>query len=181
MQDWLFHDFVDPSHAIGAVVYGVLLLVAAIVSARLVRRWSRGIGRHSDLGIDPTALNFIGQLLQVGCFVLAALVYAHIVPALDRLGTAMLASAGVVSLVIGLAAQNTLGQLIAGIALLLYRPYGIGDVLVMNVPTGTETGTVKEFTLGYTKLQTKDGRWLIVPNSIMASTTIVRVAMETPH
>ncbi|HUB24969.1 MAG TPA: mechanosensitive ion channel family protein [Tepidisphaeraceae bacterium] len=181
MQDWLFRDFVNPTTAIGAVVYGVLLLLLAIIGAKLVKRWTRRVAAHSHLGIDPTAMNFIGQLLQVGCFGLAIFIYAHIIPALEHLASALLASAGVVSLVIGLAAQNTLGQLIAGIALLLYRPYGIGDVLVVTVPTGTETGTVKEFTLGYTKLQAKDGRWIIVPNSVMASTTIVRVSTETPH
>lgn len=101
--------------------------------------------------------------------------YAHLVPALQRLGEAMLASAGVVSLVIGLAAQNTLGNLIAGFSLLLYRPFAIGDILTLSAPTGKETGTVKEFTLGHTKLMTDDGRWIIVPNSIMASNIIVRI------
>jgi small conductance mechanosensitive channel len=175
MGNVLFREFVDPSRLPGAIVYGVLWFLIALVCAKLLKRWTHRIAARSHLGIDRTALNFIGQLMQVGCFLLAAIIYAHLVPALDRFGSTLLASAGVVSLVIGLAAQNTLGQLIAGISLLLYRPYGIGDVLVVSAPTGKETGTVSEFTLGYTKLLTDDGRSIIVPNSIMASTTIIRV------
>jgi small conductance mechanosensitive channel len=175
MKIWLNRDLWNPSSVLGAVLYGVVLLVLAFSTAKLVRAWSRRIMARSDLGIDPTAVNFLGQLLQLFCFFAAVILYAHIVPSLNHIGSAMLASAGVVSLVIGLAAQNTLGQIIAGIALLLYRPYGIGDVLIVNAPTGKETATVKEFTLGYTKLQTEDGRWIIIPNSIMASNIIIRV------
>ncbi|HTW94459.1 MAG TPA: mechanosensitive ion channel family protein, partial [Tepidisphaeraceae bacterium] len=136
--------------------------------------WGRRIAARSDLGVDQTALRFVSQLMQLFCFVLAAIFYAHLVPFLHQVGTAMLASAGVASLVIGLAAQNTLGQIIAGISLLLYRPFGIGDVLTVSAPTGRETGIVKEFTLGYTKLLTEDGRWIIVPNSVMMTTVIIR-------
>ena len=63
----------------------------------------------------------------------------------------------------------------SGFSLLLYRPFAIGDVLILNTPTGKETGTVREFTLGYTKLMTDDGRWIIVPNSTIASNIIIRV------
>jgi len=170
----LLHDLLNPATLPGAFAYGVGFLLIAIILARILRAWSHRIAAHSDLGVDQTALRFVSQLLQLSCFILAAIFYAHLVPFLHQVGTAMLASAGVASLVIGLAAQNTLGQIIAGISLLLYRPYGIGDVITLTAPTGKETGVVKEFTLGYTKLQTEDGRWIIVPNSVMMTSTIIR-------
>lgn len=175
MASIAIHHLLDPTTVVGAILYGILIFVLAVVAGRLVQSWTRRIATRPELGVDPTAVNFLGQFLRLFCFLLAVILYAHIVPSLNHVGSAMLASAGVVSLVIGLAAQNTLGQLIAGIALLLYRPFRIGDVLVVTAPTGKETGTVREFTLGYTKLQTEDARWIIVPNSVMASTTIVRV------
>lgn len=174
-MNWLRHDLLAPDGLLGELAYGILFFAAAALAARLVGKWGRRLAARSDLGVDVTALGFMRQLLQVFCFLLAAILYAHLIPALQRLGTALLASAGVISLVIGLAAQNTLGQLIAGISLLLYRPFGIGDVIVLCAPTGKETGAVREFTLGYTKLQTDDGRWIIVPNSVMASVVIIRL------
>jgi small-conductance mechanosensitive channel len=169
------HRLFNPATWVGAILYGILILALAIAAAKLVRVWSHRIATRSDLRIDQTAVNFIGQFLQLFCFLLAVIVYADLVPALNQVGSAMLASAGVISLVVGLAAQNTLGQLIAGIALLLYRPFSIGDVLVVTAQTMKETGIVREFTLGYTKLETEDGRWLVVPNSVMASMIIVKV------
>ncbi len=171
----LLRDILDPATRWGALALGILFLAAAIIAARLLHLWVRRLTSRSPAMIDPTAISFFGQLAQVVCFVAAIIMYAHLVPALQRLGEAMLASAGLVSLIIGLAAQNTLGNLIAGLSLLLYRPFAIGDVLAISAPTGAATGTVKEFTLGHTKLMTDDGRWIIVPNSIMASNVIVRV------
>ena len=171
----LLHQFFDPTRPWGAAVVGLLFLAVAVISARLLHVWVRRLMSHAPTLIDPTAASFFGQLAQVICFLLALIIYAHLVPALRRFGETILASAGLVSVVIGLAAQNTLGNLISGFSLLLYRPFAIGDVLILNTPTGKETGTVREFTLGYTKLMTDDGRWIIVPNSTIASNIIIRV------
>jgi small-conductance mechanosensitive channel len=171
----IIHDMFDPTQPIGALVYGLLFLFAALAAAKLLRLWSLKFAGHFHGVLDPTAASFLRQLMTVSCFVGAIILYAHVVPALNHIGTALLASAGLVSLVIGLAAQTTLGNLIAGFSLLLYRPFDIGDVLTVATPTGKETGTVKEFALGHTKLLTEDGRWVIVPNSVIASNVIIRV------
>lgn len=170
-----YAEILNPNKLLGGICIGGLYLGVALIAARLVRVWSGKLSEHPNLFIDKTTANFIGQLLRLGCFLVAATFYAHTVPALNKVGTALLASAGVLSIILGLAAQNTLGNLIAGIALLFYRPFGIGDILVMSTPAGQETGTVHEFTLGYTKLLTKDGRWIIAPNSIVISSVLIRV------
>jgi len=77
--------------------------------------------------IDRTAARFLMQLAQAAVYAIAAILYAHLVPVLRAIGTAMLTGAGIVSVILGLAAQSTLGNLIAGIALLLYRPFRVGD------------------------------------------------------
>ena len=175
----LLHAVLDPSRISGALALGVICFGIAFIVARLVKVWSRRLTRRAQSLVDPTAVDFLQQLLQLACFLAAVIIYAHLVPELQKLGNAMLASAGLVSLVIGLAAQNTLGNLIAGMSLLLYRPFVIGDVLTLSTPTGKETATVREFTLGHTNLQTEDGRWIIVPNSIMASVILIRANPST--
>ena len=64
---------------------------------------------------------------------------------------------------------------IAGTALLLYRPFRVGDRLQIDAPTGTELGTVESLTLGYTVLQTFDKRRIVVPNSVMVSQITVNL------
>jgi small-conductance mechanosensitive channel len=169
------HDIFDPAKPWGAFALAVVVLAIAVCVARSLKLWTQRLVVRSHGMVDATAVVYFSQLAQVVCFILALIIYAHMVPALQRLGDTVLASAGLVSLVIGLAAQNTLGNLISGFSLLLYRPFGIGDVLTLNTPTGKETGTVREFTLGYTKLMTEDGRWIIIPNSLMASSIVIRV------
>lgn len=165
----------NPSTLPGALCIGGLYLLVALIAIRLVRLWSHRLAEHPQLFIDKTAANFVGQLLQLGCFLIAMTAYSHTVPALHKFGTALLTSASVLSIILGIAAQSTLGNLIAGIALLFYRPFGIGDVLIINTPIGKETGTVKEFSLGYTKLLAEDGHWIIAPNSIVISSILIRL------
>ena len=118
------------------------------------------------------------QLLQAAVYVAAGILYAHLIPELRTLGTAMLAGASVASIVLGLAAQSTLGNLIAGLALLLYRPFRVGDRLQMNTPGGMVTAVVETLTLGYTFLRTPDGRRVVVPNSLMAGQVTVQLPQD---
>ena len=104
--------------------------------------------------------------------------YARFIPALSNLGNAGLASVGVLSVVAGLAAQNTLGNLIAGISLLLYRPFNVGDRLQVTAPTGLETGEIESLSLGYTIIKTDDNRRVVVPNSIMAGQTTINMTRD---
>lgn len=68
---------------------------------------------------DRTMAIFLTQLVQIGIYLMALIFYAHLIPVLRSVGTALLTGASIVSIVIGLAAQNALGNLIAGISLLL--------------------------------------------------------------
>jgi small-conductance mechanosensitive channel len=77
-----------------------------------------------------------------------------------------------------MAAQNTLGNLIAGISLLLYRPFNVGDRLQVTAPTGLETGQIESLSLGYTIIKTDDNRRVVVPNSLMASQTTVNLTRD---
>jgi len=78
-----------------------------------------------------------------------------------RIGTALLASAGVAGLIIGLAAQKTLGAVLSGLQLAITQPIRIDDVVVVE----NEWGRVEELTLTYIVIRTWDLRRLIVPTS----------------
>ena len=73
---------------------------------------------------ERTTINILAydeHQLQAQTEATVLVLYAHLIPALRSMGTALLTGVSVVSVIIGLAAQNTLGNLIAGISLLL--PY----------------------------------------------------------
>jgi small-conductance mechanosensitive channel len=92
------------------------------------------------------------------------------------MGTALLAGASVASVVIGLAAQSTLGNLVAGIAITIYRPFSLGDTLQVATPTGTDIGVVELISLGYTTLRAPAGHLIVLPNSSAASQVLINLS-----
>jgi len=172
----------SPSTIEGAILYGVVFAVAAWLLGQLLRIMvQRALARDKHGHFDLMAVKFFAKLLRYCVYVVAAVAYAHFVPALSSLGTASLTSISVITVVVGLAAQNTLGNLVAGISLLLYRPFKLGDRLQVMAPTGVETGTVENLTLGYTLLKTDENRRIVVPNSLMASQTTINLTGDDPR
>ena len=82
----------------------------------------------------------------------------------------LLAALGVGSIVIGLALQDTLGNLMSGIAILFERPFAVGGWL--RVGEGGPEGKVLEMNWRSVRLQTRDGDLLVVPNLSLAGETL---------
>jgi small-conductance mechanosensitive channel len=172
----------DPSTLQGAFLFAVIFAFLAWFVGRMLRMAVQRILAHDKHDhLDLMAVKFIAKLTRYAVYVFAFAAYAHFIPALSGLGAASLTSIGMISLILGFAAQNTLGNLIAGISLLLYRPFKLGDRLQVIAPTGLETGTVEGLTLGYTLLKTDDNRRVVVPNSVMASQTNVNLTANDPR
>ncbi|MBI45223.1 MAG: mechanosensitive ion channel protein [Candidatus Marinimicrobia bacterium] len=84
--------------------------------------------------------------------------------------TAWIASAGILSVVIGFAAKDTLGNLFAGIFIMADSPYKEGDYI--NLDTG-ERGYVRDIGIRSTRIQTRDDIEITIPNSVIANSKIV--------
>ncbi len=177
MTQWIysFVDFINPATLPGAIVYAVVFLGLAFLAGRLVHVLVR---RSMKRATDPTGFSFVDQLLQAVIFIVMAILYAQLVPPLRALGTALLASVSIASIIIGLAAQSTLGNLIAGFALLLYRPFRMGDQVQLTTPRGITTATIETLMLGYTLLRDAEDNQVIVPNSMMANMVIIRIQQK---
>jgi len=173
----LIEKYVSPYHIWGALFYlGLLVALGFILTSSLRAFVSLTLAKDRFGLFDRTTAMFLKQLGVAFIWVALLVVYAHLIPALRNLGTAMLAGVSVVGVVVGLAAQNTLGNLIAGVSLLIYRPFKVGDRLQVEAPTGVEVGTVEILSLGYTTLKTLDNRRVVVPNSVAATRVIVNLS-----
>jgi small conductance mechanosensitive channel len=148
-----------------AVVAGVVLAVA-LLAARLV---DRAIFRRVEL--SPETLTRYRVLRRsivaviVGVGVLSALL---VIPEVRAVAGTILASSAVVALVVGLAAQTTLSNFVAGIFIAFLQPLRLGD----SVSVGSAAGTVEEVGLTYTVIRADDGARFFVPNTKLASDTI---------
>jgi len=171
------HDllkYLKPDTLWGALGYLVLFMILAWALSRTLRAAvNASMVRKGH--IDRTTISFLQQLGTALIWVVAIILYAHLIPALRSMGTALLAGASVASVVIGLAAQSTLGNLVAGIAITIYRPFRLGDTLQVAAPSGPDIGVVELISLGYTTLRAADGHIITVPNAVAASSVTVNL------
>lgn len=145
------------------VLGAIILLFLAWMLSRWVRRAVlRGLERAK---FDRTLAKFFANALR--WIVLAVAVLA----CLGTFGinvTSFAAVLGAIGLAIGLGFQGSLSNLAAGVLLLVFRPFKIGDSVVV----GGQTGVVDGIDLFTTNLDTPDGRRIIMPNSAIFGSTI---------
>ena len=162
----------NPTTLTGAAFLGAIVFVLASAAALLIRRIARRFERHLS---DVTVFQFVCVFAQMLVYLIGFVLYAHLIPQLRSLGTALLAGASVISVVIGLAAQDTLGNLIAGFSLVMSGTIRVGDSIRLYCPVGVISARVKVISLGFTVLLDEDQNEVVVPNSVIMSSAIVRV------
>lgn len=83
----------------------------------------------------------------------------------------LLISAGFLGIVVGMAARQTLGSLLAGFVLMFSRPFEIGDWIEIQ----NEQGIVTEITIFTTRIQKFDGKYVMIPNDIVAGNKVTNL------
>jgi small conductance mechanosensitive channel len=120
-------------------------------------------------GIEDTLENFLANLLY------AVLMAAVIIATISQLGvetTSLLAVVGAAGLAIGLALQGSLSNFAAGVMIVAFRPYKVGNF----IEAGGVAGTVEEVQIFTTVLKTGDNKRIIVPNAQIMAGTIINVS-----
>ncbi|NOD34885.1 MULTISPECIES: mechanosensitive ion channel domain-containing protein [unclassified Ruegeria] len=139
-------------NAVKALVVLVLGWIVAGAVGGMVRRRI-----NSTPHIDPTLGNFMASLVK---WAILAMVLVAVLGIFGIQATSIVAILGAASLAIGLALQGTLSDLAAGVMLVVFRPYKLGQY----VDIGGTAGTVKDLNLFTTELVTPDNVQIIVPN-----------------
>jgi small-conductance mechanosensitive channel len=160
----------------GAINHAFLIATIAIstwlVAALLGYGLSLAVARYEiDVPDNRVARRAQTQILIVRRLLVVIIVVVGVAsvlltfPGVQALGTSILASAGVVSIVAGLAAQSTLGNVFAGVQLAFSDAIRVDDVVVVN----TEWGRIEEITLTYVVVHIWDDRRLVVPSTYFTS------------
>lgn len=138
------------------VVGALAIIIFGFIAAGWARRSvERALSRSKRA--DPTLTRFFGSLVKY------AVIAFVVIAALQQFGveaTSLVAVFGAAGLAIGLALQGTLSNVAAGVMLLMFRPFKIGDF----VDIGGKVGTVKEVGLFTTEMATGDNVKVIMPN-----------------
>ena len=145
-----------------SVIYAGLLLFNALV----FQQAPEGTWRHRAPSLFQDLIRIL--LVVIGAAIVLAVVWEQ------NLG-GLIAALGVGTIVLGLALQETLGNLMSGIALLFEKPFTIGDW----IEVGDEQGAVVEINWRSVHVRTRERNLLVFPNSVLGRETIINYARPT--
>jgi small-conductance mechanosensitive channel len=149
---------------IGAVAWATIAAIG-VLSRVLERHVVDSAQTTGDAALRArgvrTQVRVLRRVVNVAVAIIAIALMLTRFELMRNIGVSLLASAGVAGVVLGFAAQRTIGSLIAGIQLSFTQPIRIGDVVVIE----KEWGTIEEVTLTFVVVRIWDERRLIVPMS----------------
>ena len=159
------------------VILGKVLLIAVtilimLIAVKITNRIFRKVPNHMKT-VNKSGATLATFLRYPVLFLISFAAFAIIVSSIPPINAAMnklLAAGGVLAVVFGLAGQEALGSVAAGVMILAFRPFVIGDVV--NVVSEGVTGTVEEITLRHTVLRTIENKRVIIPNSTMNTSVV---------
>ncbi|MBC7300498.1 MAG: mechanosensitive ion channel [Nocardia sp.] len=163
-QDTVIRNFLATAAVIAAV--WLVIRTTDVVAESLLRRYAQRTSEISRVRQLRTQLGLVRRIVtSVLVVTTAAVAIMLLFPSLRTLGTSMLASAGVIGIIVGVAAQSTLSNLMAGLQIAFGDSVKIGDTVVVE----GEWGTVEEITLAFLTVRIWDDRRLTMPVSYFNS------------
>ena len=151
------------------LIAALVIIIIGLWVAGFVRKLAKRLMVKGQ--VEPTLIGFISNMVY---YVLAAFVA---LAALNRVGVqtaSLVAIFGAASLAIGLALQGSLSNFAAGVLLLIFRPFKLGDL----IEAAGVTGVVEEIQLFTTIVVTLDNKYVIVPNSKIGADNIVNYSTK---
>jgi small conductance mechanosensitive channel len=164
-----WHEHGDEVSA--AITIVVTIAIAFLVDRLVIARGTRMAAALSDGGVSraaTTRLRLVRRLVFVAILLIGIALALSQFPQIKRLATGILASSAVLGLVVGFAARQSLGNMVAGVSLAVTQPFRIGD----RISFEETTGRVDDITLTYTYLDPGDGRLVVIPNESIVSGTV---------
>ncbi|MEZ4367625.1 MAG: mechanosensitive ion channel [Kofleriaceae bacterium] len=173
LLDYLQRPFVvlsgTPVTALSILTGLAIVIAARIVGSLAARGTQRALARH---GTDESVQFSIGKILRY------VITVAGVLVAISTVGvnmSAVLAASAVLLVGIGFGLQTVAENFISGLILLVERPVGKGDF----VRVGDTLGTVEDVGLRASKLVTRDGVTMIIPNSRLVSDAVENLTVPT--
>jgi len=157
LQSFFSPDRIDTAIGLGMnVLIALAIFIIGSFIAKKVKNLIVALAKKSP-HLDETLFNFLGSVAR---WVIMAFVFIAV---LNRFGvetTSIVAMLGAAGLAVGLALQGAMSNLAAGVMLMIFRPYKVGDF----VDAGGHFGNVEDITLFTTDMQTFDNQKIIIPN-----------------
>ncbi|MBR6281567.1 MAG: mechanosensitive ion channel [Lachnospiraceae bacterium] len=149
----------------------VLAFVVYFIGAKIIKGLRKGLRKSLEFKkTDIGVVHFVDQVLKVVGYAVLILIILHLFGFEATSLSAAIASVGVTA---GLAFQGSLSNFAGGVLILILHPFRIGDYIVED--THKNEGTVIEISIFYTKLKTLDNKIVVIPNGILANSSLTNI------
>ena len=124
---------------------------------------------------DLTSFQFFRHIVSALIYIIGFAAALTQIPEFKIVGHSLLAGAGVISLVAGLASQQALSNIMSGILIVIFKPFRLNDRITLR---GTFTGVVEDINLRQVVIRDRENNRIIIPNSVISSDLIVNAHMN---
>jgi small-conductance mechanosensitive channel len=170
---WADHDWVR-----AVVIFAVFMVAAFVFDRWFAARGRRVAGRvlRGNLTQETdTRLRFVRRFVWLALIVFGTLAALSQFAGLGRIAGSLVASGVLVAAIVGFAARQTLGNLVAGIMLALTQPLRVGDWVTFE----DNYGVVEDVRLNFTVLRTFSEQRIVIPNERLASGILRNDTLES--
>ncbi len=167
----IYYQMMIPLHVLAALL---ITIAVAHVANNMLRQYFKRT--TEKLGIDITRY-FVLRRLIISIIQLFGFLYAiSLIPGIPSLTSSLLASAGIIAVIISFAAKDPVSNLISGIIIAIFEPFCVGD----RIQIGNDFGYIEDITLRATIIRTWTNKRLIIPNSKITNDTIINFNLNDP-
>lgn len=146
------------------LILGIIVLIVGWKLIKLLNHvMNRAYARHK---VDPSLQQFLHSLIDI---LLKVLLFVTVMSIIGIQMTSFIALLGAAGVAIGMALQGTLQNFAGGVIILLLKPFKVGDF----IEQGSYAGYVESIQIFNTTLRTYDGRHIVVPNTELATKSLV--------
>lgn len=156
-----------PLFAFGVKLFDIFFIVVfTLVIVRLIRfSFNRIIKRRRKKGEEnETQIVFIRRIVSGVLYTVGIIGIVYQFDILKSFAISLLAGSGVAAIIIGLASQEAVSNIISGFLITIFRPFKIGDFILVGAD---KRGTVEDITLRHIIIRTLENKRLVVPNSVI--------------
>lgn len=169
--------YIDVTHIEGILLYSLIILIISWVISQVFKSLLVLFlnKRRSKTRYKGTSLRFVKNSIRFIFLIIAFLIIIGTVPVLRKQAAFIFSGAGILAAIIGFAAQAAISNLIAGMFIVIFRPFRIGDYIKLD---SERVGIVIDITLRHTVINTFENKRLIIPNSIISTESILNHTIE---
>lgn len=149
----------------------ILAVVVYFIGSRIIKFLMKTYDKWAERReVDEGVRQFLRSMVKAALYLLLVFIILTLFGVTTASVVAVLGSAG---LTLGLALQGSLSNFAGGVIILIMKPFKVGDYIIED--THKNEGTVEEISLFYTRLATRDNQSVMIPNGILANSSMTNV------